>query len=239
MKKRIKGIFNKLQPSHIAFLLAGVLLAEGFNWLLYKNIKRVTAPGLSSLVTICALVLAIYSAFQVKKWIDNKVNEKGFKKCEEILDLLSDISIGLAYINIKITIALEMNKKIEISQQEFKSDLDKLYDDADQAIQKYLDDILKAHAIQKQLYVWNFDINPDFDTWDIFEKALNYSDALNVFYFSMVKNEYKMEYDIKQLDEPFSSVITSIKIFHKNRFEDIFISLPPKNGTYNDLQYPN
>ncbi|WP_262963358.1 hypothetical protein [Klebsiella quasipneumoniae] len=111
MKKKVKEILNKLQPSHIAWLLAGVLLAEGFNWLLYKDIKRVTAPGLSSLIAVCALVLAIYSAFQVKKWLGNKVNEKGFKKCESIIDKIQEIAIEIGRINSDITI-LYKNKLI-------------------------------------------------------------------------------------------------------------------------------
>ena len=224
MKKKI--ILNCLSPSHIAWLLSGVLLAEGTNWLLYKDIKRVTAPGLSSLVAVCALVLAIYSAFQVKKWLGNKVNEKGFKKCEEIIDQLSEISIGLTYINIKLSYVLEMNKRIEISQQEFKADLDTLYHDTYQEIENYIDIALKTYVLQKELYVWNFKMNPKFDTWNIHQNTVNYSNALNTFYFAIVHNDYKLEYDMAELQKTYVELIKSIKPFHRNSFNDIFTVLP-------------
>lgn len=42
--------------------------------------------------------------------MDNKVNEKGFKKCEEIIDQLGDMQVELTYANLKLTSALEQNK---------------------------------------------------------------------------------------------------------------------------------
>ncbi|HCI6154410.1 TPA: hypothetical protein NPN91_005272, partial [Klebsiella variicola subsp. variicola] len=127
MKKKVKEILNKLQPSHIAWLLAGVLLAEGFNWLLYKDIKRVTAPGLSSLIAVCALVLAIYSAFQVKKWLGNKVNEKGFKKCESIIDKIQEIAIEIGRINSDIAI-LYKNKLIILDSVKIEKKIENIHE---------------------------------------------------------------------------------------------------------------
>ncbi|HBQ5120438.1 MULTISPECIES: hypothetical protein [Klebsiella pneumoniae complex] len=224
MKKKVKEILNKLQPSHIAWLLAGVLLAEGFNWLLYKDIKRVTAPGLSSLVAVCALVLAIYSAFQVKKWMDNKVNEKGFKKCEEIIDQLGDMQVELTYANLKITKTLEQHKTKKILQQEYKKEVDKSYNETNKEIEKNINIILKTYSLQKQLYVWNFEMRSNFDTWDILENILRYSDSLDECYKSIVNQDYKNECDIKSLNESFTTLMKSIKMFHTNRFKDIFIT---------------
>jgi len=48
-------------------MLIGALLTEGIIWLLYKDFKKITAPGLSAIVAVIALSLAIYSAYQVKK----------------------------------------------------------------------------------------------------------------------------------------------------------------------------
>lgn len=222
MKNKIKETLNNLQPSHIAWLLTGVILAEGFNWLLYKDIKRVTAPGLSSLVAICALSLAIYSAFQVKKWMDNKVNEKGFKKCEEIIDQLGDMQVELTYANLKLTSALEQNKIKKIPQQEYKKEVDKSYNETNKEIEKNINIILKTYSLQKQLYVWNFEMRLNFDTWSIFENILRYSDALDECYNSIVNQDYNSESDITSLNESFTTLMKSIKIFHTNRFKDIF-----------------
>lgn len=228
MKKKVKEILNKLQPSHIAWLLAGVLLAEGFNWLLYKDIKRVTAPGLSSLVAVCALVLAIYSAFQVKKWMDNKVNEKGFKKCEEIIDQLGDMQVELTYANLKLTNTLEQNKTKKILQQEYKKEVDKSYNETNKEIEKNINIILKTYSLQKQLYVWNFEMRSNFDTWDILENILRYSDSLDECYNSIVNQDYKGESDVTSLNESFTALMKTIKMFHTNRFKDIFITSPAK-----------
>lgn len=70
------------------FLGGGVTIA--INWWLFKDPKRVTAPGVSVFLASCTFALALYSASQVKKWLNSKVNEKAFKRTEEFLDEISN-----------------------------------------------------------------------------------------------------------------------------------------------------
>ncbi|ELV2795181.1 hypothetical protein QNS20_001375, partial [Enterobacter ludwigii] len=102
MKQWAKTLLERLSLSHIRWMIIGVLLTEFITWILYKNPKKITAPGLSAIVAVCALILAVYSAYQVKKWVNGKVNEKGFKKCEAIIDNIQEIAMGIVRVNIFI-----------------------------------------------------------------------------------------------------------------------------------------
>ena len=79
-------------------MLIGALLTEGITWLLYKDFKKITAPGLSAIVAVIALSLAIYSAYQVKKWVNSKIKEKAFKRTEELLEEISKMAVILAHL---------------------------------------------------------------------------------------------------------------------------------------------
>ncbi|EMM2470541.1 TPA: hypothetical protein QHY55_005373 [Klebsiella pneumoniae subsp. pneumoniae] len=181
MKKKVKEILNKLQPSHIAWLLAGVLLAEGFNWLLYKDIKRVTAPGLSSLVAVCALVLAIYSAFQVKKWMDNKVNETAFKKSEGFIDNLIQMNNNIVYLTVYIQIL-----KMTNSNDAFEKVLDKI----SYHVENILIKTSETYAFSSTFKVWGIDyIN--IKSFDEINKKLGHQ--LGYLYSLTISNELTLE----------------------------------------------
>ncbi|ELY6083888.1 hypothetical protein SNO26_003107, partial [Cronobacter sakazakii] len=96
MKKWAKEQLERVKLLHIKSLIVGVLLTEFITWLLFKNPKKITAPGLSATVAVCALLLAIYSAYQVKKWVNSKINEKAFKRSEELLEEFLKLMVILA-----------------------------------------------------------------------------------------------------------------------------------------------
>lgn len=181
MKKKIKEILNKLQPSHIAWLLAGVLLAEGFNWLLYKDIKRVTAPGLSSLIAVCALALAIYSAFQVKKWMDNKVNETAFKKSEGFIDNLIQMNNNIVYLTVYI-----QTLKMTDSNDAFEKVLDKI----SYHVESILIKTSETYAFSSTFKVWGIDyIN--IKTFDEINNKLGHQ--LGYLYSLTISNKLTLE----------------------------------------------
>ncbi len=70
---------NKFNLSHVAGFFVGVVVTVAFNWIVFKEPKRVTAPGVAALVAICTFTLALWSAFKVNKWVASKVNEKHLK----------------------------------------------------------------------------------------------------------------------------------------------------------------
>ncbi|WP_438443170.1 hypothetical protein [Kluyvera georgiana] len=92
---KIKDRFNL---SHIFGFVVGIVTTIAINWILFKDPKRVTAPGLAALVALCTFSLALWSAFKVDKWLNSKVNEKAFKRTEEFLDSYIDLALNIAKI---------------------------------------------------------------------------------------------------------------------------------------------
>ncbi|MFB5745650.1 hypothetical protein ACE38U_12270 [Cedecea sp. S5-13] len=91
IKSKSKKLRDDFQLSHVAWFFVGILATVAFQWIVYKDPKQVTAPGISTLVAMSAFMLALWSAFKVNKWLNNKVNESGFKQTEKILESISKI----------------------------------------------------------------------------------------------------------------------------------------------------
>ncbi len=227
MKKKVKEILNKLQPSHIAWLLAGVLLAEGFNWLLYKDIKRVTAPGLSSLIAVCALVLAIYSAFQVKKWMDNKVNEKGFKKCEELVEYFEKLIWEVSMCNTKknrIILSYDQykEKKDKTSEENLIGSMEEWNKQVIATTETYSD----IYLCEKTLRLWNFSINDEYQIEPFRANFLKYRKTVKKACRLMLINNKDDEDEIKNLinemTESFNNIKPYFRKFSNSSFYEIF-----------------
>ncbi|EHN8849928.1 hypothetical protein ACUA1R_003343 [Enterobacter hormaechei] len=109
MRILLKKILNKFHLSHIVFIFVGVIITESITWLLFKDFTKITAPGLSAIVAVIALCLAIYSAYQVKKWVSSKINEKAFIRSVELLDEFSKMMVFLA----RLKFVMERITKLE------------------------------------------------------------------------------------------------------------------------------
>ncbi|QLR42431.1 hypothetical protein HV346_06990 [Enterobacter sp. RHBSTW-00994] len=79
---------DRFNLSHVIGFFVGIVVTVIFNWIVFKDPKRITAPGVATLVAMCTFTLALWSASQVRKWLDNKINEKAFKQTEKILELI-------------------------------------------------------------------------------------------------------------------------------------------------------
>lgn len=77
---------DKFNLSHVAGFFVGVVVTVIFNWIVFKDPKGVTAPGVAALVAMCTFTLALWSAFKVNKWLDNKVNDAAFNQALRILE---------------------------------------------------------------------------------------------------------------------------------------------------------
>ncbi|WFX59774.1 hypothetical protein NFK08_07045 [Enterobacter roggenkampii] len=86
---KIKDRFNL---SHVVGFFVGIVVTVIFNWVVFKDPKRITAPGVAALVAMCTFSLALWSAFKVEKWLNNKINDKAFKQTEKILEYYEDFS---------------------------------------------------------------------------------------------------------------------------------------------------
>ncbi|HFG0488980.1 TPA: hypothetical protein ACGFTC_001566 [Yersinia enterocolitica] len=84
--------------SHILFFFFGVMVTVVLLWVLYKDPTRITAPALAALTAMCTFLLALWSAFKVNKWLNNKVNDSAYKQTEKIIESIS--TIQLAYTEI-------------------------------------------------------------------------------------------------------------------------------------------
>lgn len=157
MKKYLTYLLDRFQLSHIRWMLIGILLTEFITWLLYKDPKKITAPGLSAMVAVCALFLAIYSAYQVKKWIYSKVNDKGFKKCEAIIDKIHEIAILMLHVN-PIINRLHNSNLVLLSGEDQKKIQDELMAFAEKL--KVFSFEINTHYMH--LNIWGFEMSDDF-----------------------------------------------------------------------------
>ncbi|MGS2700682.1 hypothetical protein ACVCAJ_26030 [Enterobacter sp. CFEC121] len=154
MKKWFEAQLERINLSHIRWMIIGVLLTELITWLLYKNPKKITAPGLSATVAVCALILALYSAYQVKKWVSGKVNEKGFKKCEAIIDKTQEIAMAVARIDSEIQGLHNMNLVI-LEATKYNEKVEKILKQRE----VIMDAVLEIYTHEMHLKIWGFEIS--------------------------------------------------------------------------------
>jgi len=83
---KIKGILNYFRLSHIAWFFSGVVITVVFNWIVFKDPKRITAAGVSTLIAASAFLLALWSAFKVNKWLNTKINDAAFNQTLKIVE---------------------------------------------------------------------------------------------------------------------------------------------------------
>lgn len=227
MKRKIKEILNKLQPSHIAWLLAGVLVSECINWLLYKDIKRVTAPGLSSLVAVCALVLAIYSAFQVKRWMDNKVHEKGFKKCESIIDEIQGLAIEIGRINGDMVI-LYRNELILLDSVQLENKIKNIHGSI-YKINEAKNTII-GHFMH--LNIWGFDIKEEYNPIILLDFVKAFRNIVIDTTSTIMKAQSSQKISLDEKENIYNEKLKAISEYmdklNNSTFKDIFITLPEK-----------
>lgn len=173
MKQWAKTLLGRFSLSHIRWMIIGVMLTEFITWLLYKNPKKITAPGLSAIVAVCALILAVYSAYQVKKWINGKVNDKGFKKCESIIDKIQEIAMEMLKVNSEIGKLFQMNLVVidESNHVLVMENLEKSIDNM-----KLL--ALELHTNAMHLNIWGFEIAENYNLFELTKAIGQYNSAI-------------------------------------------------------------
>lgn len=85
----MKFLIDFLKSKAMAFA-AGVLISYAFNFLMYKDHTRITAPGLAALTAFCTFSLALYTASKVKEWLDVKINDTAFRQTEKIMNIIEN-----------------------------------------------------------------------------------------------------------------------------------------------------
>ncbi len=223
MKHWFKSQLDRINLSHIAWMIVGVLLSEFLIWLLYKNPKKITAPGLSATVAVCALILAIFSAYQVKKWVDGKVNEKGFKKCEAIIDKTQEIAIAVAKIDKGIR-AIQMMNLVILEQKKHQEIADKIIEQQ----QVIWDAVLEIYTHEMHLKIWGFRISEHYSLQELHESIKPYISAVNLTLgnskeFYKIGNYKEVDEDVVQYKEGLRQVGAYIDKVNDATFNKIFI----------------
>lgn len=118
---------NRLNLSHIAGFFLGVVVTVLFNWLAFKDPKKITAPGVASLLAMCTFSLALWSAYRVNEWIKTKINDAGFKQCELAMETLRNMVNNLNYISQLFKRLKTANKK-NGEFERIAADLEPLYE---------------------------------------------------------------------------------------------------------------
>ncbi|RZN48088.1 hypothetical protein [Escherichia sp. E13S3] len=223
MKKWIKELLERFQLTHIRWMLIGILLTEFITWVLYKNPKKITAPGLSSIVAVCALCLAIYSAYQVKKWLNGKINEKGFKKCEAVIDSTQAIALEMLKVNPEIGKLFRMDLII-LNSEQYNSTVEKLTS----SIAKLDELTLEANTHGMHLNIWGFEIAEDFNLL-VLAKAIR---TYNVSIRTTIENSKKAREigEYKEIEEDKTAYFKALNLvgnymdkLNDSSFEDVFI----------------
>jgi len=224
MKQWAKTLLERFTLSHIRWLIIGVLLTEFITWLLYKNPKKITAPGVSAMVAVCALILAVYSAYQVKKWVNGKVNDKGFKKCEAIIDSIQNVAMEVVRINNNIT-SLYIKGKNLVDEKLYNEKVEKLRNERD----KLRETMLEMHSHELHLQIWGFEISKDYELNELNEALRAYISAINVTIKNskqlLLTGEYiEVDNDQSKYKESLKLISTFMDRFNGSNFNEIFVA---------------
>lgn len=227
MKKWIEAQLECLNLSHIRWMIIGVLLTEFITWLLYKNPKKITAPGLSATVAVCALILAVYSAYQVKKWVSGKVNEKGFKKCEAIIDKTQEIAMAVARIDSEIRGLHSMNLVI-IDAAKYDEKVEKILNQREVIMEA----ALEIYTHEMHLKIWGFEISEHHSLQQLTDSIKPFKSAIDITLGNSKKfhaiGDYKeAEEDKVKYREGLRLMGIYIDKINDSAFNEIFI---PYNG---------
>lgn len=149
-------IKQHLNISHITGFFVGVIITVIFNWVVFKDPKKITAPGVTSLVAMCTFALALYSASQLKLWLNSKINDKAFKQTEKILEYIEGSNeavdpIYQQYKTLKQTIGMHGLVK-------FDGDLSDLLILNSQKLMTYCDNLTMSILMLKY---WNVKLKED------------------------------------------------------------------------------
>lgn len=140
----------------LAAFFTGIIATHTFYYLVYKNPKVVTAPGLTSLIAFCTLTLGLITA---NTWLKSKIKDSAYKNTEMAQDYLGKVTIEmfqLRYYSTRLSLINPKNLKeidriypeIKKSYEEFRNTFSKLAVYIDQ-LPAFEHTFLKKHILKK------------------------------------------------------------------------------------------
>ncbi|WP_271311872.1 hypothetical protein [Yersinia intermedia] len=226
---KAKHLLTKSYVSYIALILI-IIISNTILWCgLIKYPAKVTADNVSASVAMSAFILALYSAYKVNKWLDSKVNEKGFKKCEDIIDTISIIKEKLVSTHPKIHITFNENKTCFINDDEYIHAIRNEKESVINNISVILDDIFTVLSLQNQLNVWSFKYSDDFYAKKLNELMVDMRNTIDDCYEYIESGVQADHQEFLEITEIFItdyySALSLCNDFMKTKFDKIFIKL--------------
>lgn len=216
---KIKDRFNL---SHVVGFFVGIVVTVIFNWVVFKDPKRITAPGVAALVAMSTFTLALWSAFKVEKWLKSKVNESGYKQSEKIIEELQLIILSIISINNSLhMLDPRYHNRVVIHKELFEKHKTKISNDSEQLSVQ----IARLNLLCHTIHQWNVSIDSSYDKKieSIIIEIANlvktirgldlYADYTNTVRLYEYYDKIKMRID---------SITISIDEITKNKYSDMF-----------------
>lgn len=214
-KMKIKDRFNL---SHVVGFFVGIVVTIIFNWIVFKDPKRITAPGVAALVAMCTFTLALWSALQVKEWLATKKKEAGFNHTIKILEIIekSHEDIDPLYQqcnNIKIT--TKQFGEITLSEGQVKNLKDNI-----NKVELFCNRLAMSLGMLKY---WNIEIRPD--NLQRIRAFIEHLRNANIILDGIISFQKNVDKKIQEVDEIHKNAFQNANAFLQYSYDDIFIPL--------------
>lgn len=175
-----------------------------------------------------ALAFTVYAAFRVKEWNDAKINEKGFNKCESIIENLGDFNLKFITVHSYASYLLNIHKEKFIPEfiDDRITDYNALFiSDADEANMI----ILKILSGQHHLKIWNYRIRNEFrmeplsELYDIYRKETSIA-------FEMINDANHVIHNLflqktENINKTYQKICLKTNIVFNSEFSEIFYTI--------------
>lgn len=187
IKKELKDMTISVPLYCIASFIAGAYTIFLVEYFCFDG--HITPPGVSATIACLALAFTIYAAFKVKEWSETKLNEKGFEKCEEILNIITETKFEIITIEVHLRELFESNEKSFISLLQFKLKYSDVLDQFVKFEHKTSERLLHALYLETQLPMWNWQIPDEHKVEDLFNAVNDYITCVKACIELIEKNE--------------------------------------------------
>jgi len=230
-KFKIKNIITEVPLYCIASFLIGAYTVLLINFFYFDN--HITPPGVSAFIACMALGFTIYAAFKVKEWNDAKINEKGFSKCEYIIEKLGDFNLKFITVHSYVSYLLNIHKDKFIPgfiDDRINNYNDIFISDADEANMI----LLRILSGQHHLKIWNYRIRNDFRMESLNELYDSYRKEISMA-FEMINDANHEMHDsflqkVENINKAYLNICSKTNNVFNSEFSEIFYTIQKSNN---------
>ena len=214
-------ILKKITTTTIIGFASGVVFTIFFNMIVNKDPFKVDSDSISSLANIGTFVVALFAALQVKKWLDNKVNETGFKQSEKIIEKISEITLSLITIHGSLHMIDPRNLDCELNDNEIVNfHKQRLLTENENLSNLVAQLNMLAHTIHQ----WNVEISKDYDNKleSLIFKIIDINKSIRGIFIYSKDDEKKLFIYIDQINRKIDTTTIDIDVLMKNKVTNLF-----------------